>query len=528
MTTFSPTPESATDSAPCTRLPLLPGERWWGGLVEDGPALPMRRTPYRRDLGRPKFHGSDAGMPSSQGAPVLVSTSGRVIASHRPFRIELDDDAIAAVGDDIVVHETGGSLRDAYAFASRHFFPPSGRAPAREMFTKPQYNTWIESPYRPTQESVLAYARRLLDAGLPPGVIMIDDSWAPDYGTWAFDPARFPDPRGMVAELNEHGFDVMLWVVPFVSPDSAAFRELEDEGLLLRDSSGRTAIRRWWNGFSAVLDLSNPSAVDWIAQRLDVLVNEVGVSGFKFDGGDVRDCHDDDQTFAPMEPVDFCEKWAELGLRYPFNEYRACWRMGGQPLAQRLADKPPSWGEMGISSLIPELLTQAMIGHAFTCPDMIGGGEIMAMSSVSEIDQEFFVRYAQLAAFSPMMQFSTSPARVLDEEHFAAVREALELRESLLPELERLIDEASSTGEPILRPMAYHAPELTDVVDQFYFGPNLIVAPVLTKAASSRAVALPAGLWKDAAGETHVGPAVVDVPCTLSTVPHFRRVAEAS
>lgn len=523
MTTFSPSPETATDSTPHTRLPLLPGERWWGGLVEDAAAMPLGTAPYHRDLGKPRGHGSDAGLPSSQGAPVLVSTAGRVIASRQPFDIELSENVMSLVGENIIVHETGGTLGDAFRFASQQFFPPSGRTPARELFTKPQYNTWIENPYRPTQESVLAYAQRIVDAGLPTGVIMIDDSWAPDYGTWTFDPARFPNPREMIAQLNERGFDVMLWLVPFVSPDSAAFRELEDARLLIRDSTGRTAIRRWWNGFSAVLDLSNPAAVAWLTERLDALVNEIGVSGFKFDGGDVRDVHNDDQTFAPMKPVDFCEKWAELGLRYPFNEYRACWRMGGQPLAQRLADKPPSWGPMGIGSLIPELLTQAMIGHAFTCPDMIGGGEIIAMSAASGIDQEFFVRYAQLAAVSPMMQFSTSPARVLDDEHLAAVRVALELRESLLTELERLIDNAAATGEPIIRPMAFHAPALTDVVDQFYFGPDMIVAPVLTQGARSRSVALPEGNWIDTDGDTHVGPTTVEVPCTLSTIPRFRR-----
>lgn len=523
MTTLSPAPTPTTAPVPRVNLNLLPGERWWGGLVEDGGAMPLGTAPYQRDLGKPPRHGSDVGMPSNQGAPVLVSTCGRVIASERPFRIKLSDEIISINGEDIAVHETGGTLRDAFHYASQRFFPPSGRAPARELFTKPQYNTWIESPYLPTQESVLAYARQILDANLPTGVLMIDDSWAPDYGTWTFDPARFPDPREMVHQLNALGFEVMLWVVPFVSPDSAPFRELEPSGLLLRDKEGYTAIRRWWNGFSAVLDLTNPATIDWLTTRLDALVSECGISGFKFDGGDVRDLHVGDQTYAPAEPVDFCEKWAQLGLRYPFNEYRACWRMGGQPLAQRLADKPPSWGPSGMGSLVPELLTQAMIGHAFTCPDMIGGGEIVAMSGVSQLDQEFFVRYTQLAAVSPMMQFSMSPARVLDGEHLAAVRTALALRNTLLPELERLIDEAVTTGEPILRPMAYHAPELTDVVDQFFFGPNLIVAPVVTQGARSRNVILPEGRWTDGYGETYAGPTVVSVPCDLATIPLFRR-----
>ena len=62
------------------------------------------------------------------------------------------------------------------------------------MFRAPQYNTWIEMPYRPTQDGVLAYAQGLLDAGLPPGVLMIDDRWSPAYGTWTFDPVSVPGP----------------------------------------------------------------------------------------------------------------------------------------------------------------------------------------------------------------------------------------------------------------------------------------------------------------------------------------------
>jgi alpha-glucosidase (family GH31 glycosyl hydrolase) len=94
---------------------------------------------------------------------------------------------------------------------------------------------------------VLSYARQLLDAGFPPGVLMIDDSWAPDYGDWRFDSTRFPDASGMLDELHTLGFSVMLWIVPFLSPDGAVFRRLRALGLLLRGADGEVAVRRWWN-----------------------------------------------------------------------------------------------------------------------------------------------------------------------------------------------------------------------------------------------------------------------------------------
>lgn len=517
---------TSTAVAPALDLALQPGERWWGGAIEDGRLMPFGARDHTRDLSSPTSapDAADPGLPSNQSAPVLVSTRGRAVASDAPFAFSFSDGRLVVAGSSVEVLHAGTTLREGFLAASARFFPPSGATPARALFTAPQYNTWIEQPYRPTQESVLDYARGILDAGMAPGALIIDDSWAPDYGTWRFDTSRFPDPGAMIGRLHEWGFSVMLWLVPFVSPDSAAFRDLERGGLLIRDSAGHTAIRRWWNGLSALLDLSNPAATDWLTAQLDGLVTGFGVDGFKFDGGDVRDFRDDDLTHGSLTPTELCEAWARIGLRYPFNEYRACWRMGGQPLAQRLQDKPPHWDDRGIRSLIPEMLAQGMIGHPYICPDMIGGGEIVAMTSAEGIDQEFFVRYAQIAAVSPMAQFSVAPARVLDAEHLRAVDEAFRLRAELLPTLLALVDEAASTGEPILRPMAYHAPELEDTTDQFFLGPDLFVAPVLERSATHRTVAVPAGRWRSETGEIVTGPARIDVPCTLTTIPRFTRL----
>jgi hypothetical protein len=55
---------------------------------------------------------------------------------------------------------------------------------------------------------------------------MIDDTWQFDYGEWYFDPRRFSDPKGMMAKLHEMGYKVLLWMCPFVSMDSPAFRRI--------------------------------------------------------------------------------------------------------------------------------------------------------------------------------------------------------------------------------------------------------------------------------------------------------------
>src|SRR5690606_26097909 len=137
-----------------------------------------------------------------------------------------------------------------------------------------QYNTWIELLYDQNQEDILKYARSIIDNGFPPGVIMIDDNWQQAYGTWEFRKERFDDPKAMIDELHSMGFKVMMWVCPFVSPDTQVYRELRDKDLLLKDETGQPKAVHWWNGQSAVLDLTHPDAGSWFKDRLLYLVDE--------------------------------------------------------------------------------------------------------------------------------------------------------------------------------------------------------------------------------------------------------------
>ena len=504
-------------------IELLPAERWWGGAVADGTAMPFGDRPHVRDLRVNAGFLDEPSGGANQSAPLLVSDRGRFIWSDDPFEFTFGDGRLTVEGRDVDLG-TGSepTLSGAFRAAAAAHFPASGRMPAAGMFTGPQYNTWMELPYTPTQQGVLGYVRGLLDAGFPPGLVMIDDRWSRDYGVWRFDTGAFPDPGAMVAQLHEWGCSVMLWLVPYVSPDSAEFRWLQEHGLLLRGADGEVAIRHWWNGYSAVLDATNPAAVDWLCAQLDALVDEFDIDGFKFDGGDLRDYRHGDIGDRSTDPAGNCEAWAAVGTRYAFNEYRACWKMGGQPLAQRLHDKPSLWDGHGLASLIPESIAQGLIGHPFVCPDMVGGGDLKRTQREAH-DQELFVRYAQLAALCPMMQFSLSPHRALDVEPLAAVLAAVQLRQELLPELLAMVSEAARTGEPILRALAYDDPSDDGTTDEFTLAGRILVAPVLEKGATSRAVRLPAGTWLATDGTLYTGPDTIDVPVSLATLPWFRR-----
>jgi len=286
----------------------------------------------------------------------------------------------------------------------------------------------------------------------------------------------------------------------------------------------------WWNGYSAMVDLSGETGRAWFTGQLRRLQQEYGVDGFKFDGGDAQ-YYAAAAMLRPgraadpkLTPNGHSEAFARLGLDYPMNEYRAAWKMGGQPLAQRLRDKSHAWADL--RTLIPGVLTQGLMGYPFTCPDLIGGGEWLSFRDAKSIDEELVVRAAQVHALMPMMQFSAAPWRVLGAQNRETARQAALLHERLGPEILRLARASAASGEPIIRALEYEYPGLGygAITDQFLLGRDVLVAPVVEQGARSRDVVFPAGRWRDEAGGEVVGPARRRVEAPLERLPWWRRV----
>jgi len=493
---------------------------WWAGIIDHGSQMPLAGG-YEANLCGDCY--------GNQGQPLLLSNQGDVIWSEEAISIQLSekDLVVKAEGGRLCQAKAGDSLRDAFLYASRTYFPASGRTPPELLFGAPQYNTWIELMYDQNQDDILKYAQAIQQNGFPPGVLMIDDNWQQNYGQWEFRKSRFPDPKGMINSLHERGFRVMLWVCPFVNTNCDVYPQLAKRNLLLKNEAGSVALIKWWNGESALLDFTNPEAVAWFCSRLDYLQSTYEVDGFKFDGGDISFYKG---TFASrtVSPNAQSELYGRIGLRYPFNEYRAMWKMGGQPLVERLRDKNHSWSDL--RKLVPDMLLEGLMGYPFSCPDMIGGGEYKSFRAGSVIDQELVVRSAQCHALMPMMQFSVAPWRVLDRAHLNAVLKAVKVREKYKSYILSLVRQSALTGEPAMRSMEYAFPHqgYQQVNDQFLLGDRVLVAPVLAKGVTQREIVLPGGTWRGLDGKQYCGPSKLAVAVAYDELCYFEKAGENS
>ncbi len=498
------------------QLDVLAGEAWWGGAVTLGTRMPYGDDPVDINL-----DGDNRG---NQYAPLLVSSKGRYVWCEQAFRFAFKDGAlrVASAASPILHGRAGTSLREAFRHASKTFFPTDGKLPDPALFAAPQYNTWIELMYDQNQADVLKYANAIVDQGFPPGVLMIDDNWQEDYGKWTFHPGRFKDPKAMMNELHGLGFKVMVWVCPFVSPDCDVYRALKKKKAFFMEKPGDPAMVAWWNGRSAMLDLSNPEANAWFTGELARLKTDYGVDGFKLDAGDTPFYRAEYLAHRKLDPNEHARLFGEIGLAFPLNEYRATWKLAGRPLVQRLRDKSHDWADLG--KLIPDMIAAGLLGYTFVCPDLIGGGEFTSFLNTATIDQDLIVRSAQIHALAPMMQFSVAPWRVLDAAHLAAVKEAVALRMRFTPRILELARAGAASGEPILRPLAYGYPDggYEAVKDQFLMGDDLLVAPMVTKG-SARTVRIPPGTWKGDDGRVITGPATLSLEVPLARLPFFEK-----
>lgn len=511
---------------------MLENELWWGGTNTDGCIMPFdKNTELTHDFRRAAHN---------ETMPLFISNMGRVIWSEDAFSVEIRDGVISLEGDEEIVLCKGGStLKEAFLYARQNFFPIDGRVLNRDFFKTVQYNTWIECLYDPTQEHVLRYAHAIIDNGFQPGILMIDEGWHGRYGDWSFDRLKFPDPKAMVDELHELGFKVMLWVVPCVCADGRFFIDhhrhsnevhKEKDRLFLRTKADPyfPALTHWWNGFSALLNLANPTDYEFLDSQLQTLIKDYGIDGFKFDGGTIGMYTSivNGELNTELNTRELNIAWNNFAAKYDYHEYKDTFKGAAHATIQRLCDRNHGWKDNGINSLIPMSIAQGLIGHPFICPDMVGGGEWTCFLPGKPIDGELFVRWAQCSAMFPMMQYSKAPWDCLSPEHCKLVIEAGKLHSAMTDEIIEMVSRAEQSGEPILRNLEYNYPHkgFAHIKDEFMLEDKILVAPIVTKDTYKRTVILPEGRWLSDDGVEYNG-GTYEIDCPLERLIWFRKIS---
>lgn len=455
------------------------------------------------------------------------ATEGRGSFVERPF-FDLDkigDGLFTFKGNalDLKFSFTENAIK-AYEKLVEHFGHPT-ETPPDSLFEKPTWTTWARYKTAIDQEVVLQYADDIIKNDYPYNVIEIDDRWQVYYGDLNFDPKRFPNPKQMINELHTKGFKVTSWVIPFLDPESQAFADGAKNNWLVRQLDGSPYLVEWWQGRGGLLDVTNPSALEWFFDRLTSLQIKTGLDGFKFDAGEACFLPSDAVTHQMIHPNEYTQIYVDaVAKHYRLTEVRSGWKNQRAPIFFRQWDKTTSWGlDNGLHSVLTGILALGMAGYPFVLPDMIGGNEYE-----EKADAEMMIRWTQLNALLPAMQFSLPPWEY-GQQSAELCRRYANLHTEFAPRILEIAKSSTQNGLPVIRPVFWLAPDderalLCD--DEFLLGNEILVAPVVTPNTFERDIYLPQGKWQDHwNGKTYMGPTTLkNYPTPLDVLPIFKRL----
>jgi alpha-D-xyloside xylohydrolase len=409
------------------------------------------------------------------------------------------------------------------------------------------------------QEQLLEVAREHRRRGLPLDVIVADFFHWPHMGDFRFDEEFWPDPDAMVAELRDLGVELMVSVWPQVAVDSENFAELRRNNHLVRAERGLD-VQMSFQGPSMFLDVTHPGARRAVWDLCRQNYHDKGVRLFWLDEAEpeygVYDFDNYRYHAGPNLQVGnlypqafsraFYDGMTQAGQADVVNLVRCAWA-GSQRYGALV------WSG-DISSTFQDLRRQIVAGIHMGVAGIpwfttdIGGfhGGVVTDPEFREL----LIRWFQFGTFCPVMRMHgdrrpTEPVVAADgserlasgadneiwsygEDVYEVLSRYVRLREVLRPYTRRLMEEAHDSGQPVMRGVFHEFPadaRAWDLPDQYMFGADLLVAPVVVAGARSRSVYLPAGAtWTDLrTGETAAGGQTLEVGASLESIPVFAR-----
>ncbi len=417
-----------------------------------------------------------------------------------------------------------------------------------------------------TQEELLEVAREYKRRQLPLDLIVIDFFHWPRQGEWKFDPEYWPDPAAMVAELKELGIELMVSIWPTVDHKSENYDEMVEKGYLIRTDRGHR-IAMNFHGNTVHYDATHPGAREYVWDKVKQNYYNYGIKVFWLDEAEPEYTYYDfdlyryhlgpnvriGNVYPALYAKGFYDGMKQEGQKNIVNLVRCAWA-GSQRYGALVwsGDIHSSFASM--RNQLAAGLNMGMAGLPWWTTD-IGG-----FHGGNPDDPEFrevFVRWFQYGTFCPVMRLhgdrephseplgtaggglcnsgAANEVWSYGEEVYGICVEYLKLRERMKPYVRQLMQAAHEKGSPVMRPLFYDFPEdakAWSVEDQYMFGPDVLVAPILYADQRQRDVYLPEGQmvqWQDFwSGTVYDGGQMVTVDAPLEQMPVFVRVKESN
>lgn len=474
--------------------------------------------------------------------PLLVSPAG--------YAVVIDDfgEATMTAGNDIT-YTTVSTQPVSYYFVNS----PAGYDSLPEQLAdltghQPLPPLWslgyITSKYGyKTQHEVDSVVSALKKGGYPLDGIVLDLYWygkEEDMGRLDWEPSQWPDPTGMLSKLKKQGVNLVAISQPYVLRNGRGvdnYNELSARGLFGKDSIGGTKEVEIWVGEGGMFDMSNPDTRAWLRERYRTLTDQ-GITGWWGDLGEPEK-HPDGMVHANgltnREYHNYYgNDWSDIIAtlfreEYPDTRLLTLMRAGTTGLQRNnvfpwSSDVSRSWG--GMQPQIKIMLGSGLSGLGYMSHD-VGG---FAIDPEHPVDPELYVRWLQLGLFSPVLR--THSQEFAEPYHYEAQKDIIlpliKARYEWLPYNYTLAYENSRYGMPLVRPVGMyssHPERYSDIEDEYLWGRDVLVAPVLTAGATGRPVRLPEGLWVNYNDPTQTfrGDTTVTVAAPLDAIPLFVR-----
>jgi alpha-glucosidase len=397
------------------------------------------------------------------------------------------------------------------------------------------------------QSRVMEIAKGFRDRKIPADGIWLDIHYMDGYRVFTWDPARFPQPRQMLAELAAMDLKTVTIVDPGVKldPGYAVYDGGVEAGVFARKPDGQLYSGRVWPGTSVFPDFTHAPVRQWWAGHVSDFV-AAGLAGIWIDmnepavmGVPTATMPDDVVFRRDGQPVTHAQVHNVYGQQMslatqegllqrrpdqrPFVLTRATYAGGQRYAAVWTGDNVASWAHL--KSGIGTLLGMGISGYPFV------GSDIGGFSELGPADAELFTRWMQAGAFFPFMRAHTileAPDKepwAFGPEHERMNRSAIERRYEFLPYIYNCFYQSFRSGMPVMRALLVEYPDdaaTYDASDEFLVGPDLLVAPVVTPRATAREVYLPRGTWYDLRTDAaHDGGKKISVEANNNEIPLF-------